>query len=283
MSRPVEPEPPIATGHTPAAVQAALMQTARESYAGHLVIALCTAVLSAIALVLSLWNVGARAPIDLPVLCIAIAFAVATLALLVGVRARIAAIAGLSARNLIGVTQNRDKSLWLHFQDGRTLRVPSPSISPAQIEAALPSRPAPPREIARPAIGWALALAPLGVGLWLNEAPIPAKIAQIDSTRGTVELRGTARLAKTALLQIGKSPPYATLILDDGSGKREIMVEADAMSDDVVERARQGSGVAVRVVVHHKKTRFKGVGTAEIDVLIADWFDPLGSDQKAGR
>jgi hypothetical protein len=236
-----------------------------------------------VALALSLWDVGARAPVDLPILCVAIAFAIGGIMVSLARRRTAAFLARVTAQDLIGVTPNPDKSLWLHFRNGRTLRTPKLNFDLALIEAALPKRPAPPKIRPGALLAWAVFLAPLGVGLWLNAAPIPAKISQIDSTRGTVELRGTARLSATALLQIGNSAPYATLTIDDGSGKREIMVEVDAIPDDVVERLRQGPGIAVRVAVHHRKTRFKGVGTAEIDVLIADWFEPLGSDQKAGR
>ena len=283
MSWPVEPEIDATTPPKSDSVREALTEVAGRTVGGQAKLVVLCGLAAVVALALSLWDVGARAPVDLPILCVAIAFVIGGIMASLAKRRTAAFLARVTAQDLIGFTPNLDKSLWLHFRNGRTLRTPQLNFDLALIEAALAKRPAPPKIRPGALLAWAAFLAPLGVGLWLNDVPIPAKISQIDSTRGTVELRGTAKLSETALLQIGKSAPYATMIIDDGSGKREILVEVDAIPDDVVERARQDPGIALRVVAHHKKTRFKGVGTAEIDVLIADWFEPLGSDQKPGR
>lgn len=229
-----------------------------------------------IALAVSLWDPGARAPIDLPILCIAVAFAIATIAALLSSRESASLIQRMTAQDLIGVTQNADKTIWLHFRNRRAFRSAVPDVSWADIDAVLPSLPAP-KNYARAAIMWGAFLAPLGVGIWLNELPIPAKISEVKSTRGVLELSGKATVASRTNVTIGDSPEYAILKLDDGSGHCLIYVEAAAIPAAAIERARTEPGIAMRAIVRSKKAQVKGSGMADFEVLVAEWFELLES------
>lgn len=114
---------------TPRSVQDALMETARSAIGGHFVAMIGAGLVAVFVLVMSLWHVGARAPVDLPILCVAVAFTTATLAAFLTMRERAAFIERVTAQDLIGVTQNTDKSLWLHVQNRRAFRTPAPSVA----------------------------------------------------------------------------------------------------------------------------------------------------------
>src|SRR5207248_7068 len=139
----------------------------------------------------------------------------------------------VSADDLVGITRNRAKTLWLHFRNGRSFRVPA-SIAPrGDIATALPSLPRPARNHARAATWCTIFVVPVAIGVWLNSAAVPTKISQLDNTRGLLQLTGAAMLASEATVTIGIwSPQYAVLRLDDGTGTCLIYVEAAALSQE---------------------------------------------------
>lgn len=256
-------------------VREALMQVAGRAVRRHTkLVALC-GLGAVVMLAASLWDVGARAPVDLPILCGAIAFAIGGVMAFVAKRRTAAFLARATAQDLIGFTPNDDKSLWLHFRNGRTLRTPKLSFDLALIEAALPVRPAPPKLQPGALIAWAVVLAPVGAGLWLNTVPIPVQISQIKSTRGHLQFTGNAVLMLNVNLKMENSPVYASLLISDGSGRCRVLVEADAIP--ATERIRHEPGIPVRVVVQSKHVRYEGAIMKDMDVLFADSFEILDS------
>ena len=269
----MEPEIDATTTPTSDSVRAALMEVAGRTVRRHAKLVVLCGLAAVVALALSLWDIGARAPVDLPILCVAIAFAIGGVMAFLAMRRTAAFLARVTAQDLIGVTPNVDKSLWLHFRNGRTLRTPKLNFDLALIEAALPKRPAPPKIRPDALLAWAAFLAPLGVGLWLNNVPIPAQISQIKSTRGHLQLTGNAVLILNANLKMEHSPVYASIMLSDSSGHYRVLVEADAIP--ATERIRHEPGIPVRVVVHSKKVRYEGAIIKDMDILFADSFEVL--------
>lgn len=269
----MEPEIEATPSPTSDSVREALMKVAGRTVGGHAVRAVLCGLGAAVVLSLSLWNVGARAPVDLPILCGAIALAIGGVMAFLAKRRTAVFLARATAQDLIGVTPNVDKSLWLHFRNGRTLRTPRLNFDLAQIEATLPKRPAPPKLRPGALIAWAAVLAPVGIGLWLNDVPIPVQISQIESTRGHLQLTGNAVLMLNVNLKMENSPVYASILLSDGSGRCRVLVEADAIP--ATERIRHEPGLPVRVVVHSKNVRYEGAIIKQMNVLFADSFEVL--------
>jgi hypothetical protein len=223
----------------------------------------------------SLWDVGARAPVDLPLLCVAGALAVGTVLAILARRERAALIAQVTAADLVGVTRRPDNGLWLHFPGGRSFLVPSSEVPQVDL-AALPALPAPAKNYTRLAIQALVVLAPLGLGAYFNEQPVPATIAQVKATRGVVQLTGNAVEAGKATYKIGtRSPEYAVLRLEDRTGNSLIYVELAALPPEALDRARTPPGLPMRVVARPKKVKHEGVAMPEIEVLVVESFELL--------
>lgn len=251
------------------------MAVAGRTAGGHVALAVICGLGGVVALVPSLRHVGARAPVDLRFLCVVIAFAIGGVMAFLAKRRTAAFLSRVTAQDLIGVTPNLDKSLWLHFRNGRTLRTPPLTFDLALIETALPKRPAPPKIRPAALLAWAAFLAPLGVGLWLNEVPIPVQISQIESTGGQMQLTGNAVLIADALVRVGNSE-YGTLWLSDGTDHCRVLLQSGAIP--ATERIRHEPGVPVRVEVRSRTVnlRVKGeVFDKRIEVLIAYSFEVL--------
>lgn len=266
----VEPEIDATPRPTSDSVREAMMELARRTAGGHVALVVICVLGAVVALVPSLRNVGARAPVDLRYLCVVIAFAIGGVMAFLARRRTTAFLARVTAQDLIGVTPNLDKSLWLHFRNGRTLRTPAGNFDLALIEATLPKRPAPPKLRPAALFAWVAFLAPLGVGLWLNYVPIPVQISQIESNGGRLQLTGTAVLIDGAFVKKGNAE-YGTIWLTDGSGHCRVLVKADQIPG--TERFRHEPGLLVRVVVHSENVRYEGQLMEKIDVLIADSFE----------
>lgn len=269
----MEPKIDATTPPTSDSVREALMEVAGRTVGGHAKRVVLCGLAAVAVLALSLWDVGARAPVDLPILCGAIAFAIGGVMVFLAKRRTAAFLARATAQDLIGVTPNVDKSLWLHFRNGRTLRTPQLDFDLALIEAALPKRPEPPKIRPGALLAWAAFLAPLGVGLLLNQVPIPTQTSQIKSTRGHLQLTGNAVLMLNVNLKMENSPVYASILLSDGSGRCRVLVDADAIP--ATEQIRHDPGIPVRVVVHSKNVRYEGAIIKQMDVLFADSFEVL--------
>jgi hypothetical protein len=271
----VEPEIDAKIPPTADSVREALMAVVRRTVGGHGAAVVVCGLGAVIALVPSLRHVGARAPVDLRFLCVVIAFAIGGVMSFLAMLRTAAFLAGLTAQDLIGVTPRADTSLWLHFRNGRTLMTPPGNFDLARIEAVLPRRPPPPKIRPAALLAWAAFLAPLGVGLWLHDVPVPAPISQVESTGGQVQLTGNAVLIPDAFFSTGGTE-YGTLSLSDGTGQCRVLVPSDAIP--ATERIRHEPGVPVRVEVRNRtmKLQVKGaVFDKRVEVLIAYSFEVL--------
>lgn len=275
MSGSVEPKIDAKTPMTSDSVRNALMEVAGRTVGGHVALVVICGLGAVVALVPSLRHVGARAPVDLRFLCVVIAFAIGGVMAYLAKRRTAAFLARVTAQDLIGVTPNHDKSLWLHFRNGRTLQTPPGKFDLAQIEAALPKRPAPPKIRPAALLAWAAFLAPLGVGLWLNEVPIAVQISQIESTGGQMQLTGNAVLIADAIVTKGNTE-YGTLSLSDGTGDCRVLVPSDVIPD--TERIRHEPGLPVRVGVRSQTVKLRTEGAVfdkRTELVIANSFEVL--------
>lgn len=269
----VEPKIDATPPPTSDSVREALVEVAgRTTVRNHIALVVICVLGAAVALALALVHVGARAPVDLRFLCVVIAFVIGGVLASVAKRRAAAFLARVTAQDLVGFTPNIDKSLWLHFRNGRTLRTPPLNFDLALIEAAVPKRPPPPKIRPAALLAWAAFLAPLGVGLWLREVPIPVQISQIESTPGRLQLTGNAVLIAGAFVRKGNDE-YGTLWLTDASGHCRVLVKADEIP--ATERLRHEPGLPVRVAVHSENVRYEGQLMEKIDVLIVHSLEVL--------
>lgn len=225
-----------------------------------------------IGLALSLTHLGARAPVDLRYLCVVIAFGLTGIIAFVAKRRTLAFLRRVTAQDLVGFTPNADKSLWLHFRNGRTMRTSPLKLDLTPIEAAVPKRPPPPKIRAAAVAAWAVFLAPLGVGMWLREMPFPVQVSQVESTPGRLAITGNAVLIADAFVRKGGTE-YGTLWVTDASGHCRVLVKADAIPG--TERLRHEPGLPVRVVVHSEDVHYEGQLMEYINVLIAHSLEVL--------
>lgn len=256
-------------------VKAALIGSARRSNRLYVLVVGLFGAGALLLLALSVEDVGARAPVDQPLLCVSVACALATVLAIMTRRERAALLEQVSADDLVGLTRSRTGGLWLHFRNGGSFLVPKNLVPRGDIASALPSLPRPPRNYPRVATWWGIFVVPVAIGVWLNDAPIPTKIAQLETTRGRLALTGAATLAAETTVVIDNSSEYAVLRLDDGTGTCLIYVETAALSPAQLEQLRGKNGVPMRAIVYPQRVRYKEGRTAEFDARIVVSFELL--------
>lgn len=275
MEPKVEPGIDATTPPTSDSVRESLMELVGRTVGGYAALVVICGLGAVIMLVPSLRHVGARAPVDLRFFGGVIAFAIGGVMAIVARRRTAAFLARVTAQDLVGYTPNLDKSLWLHFRNGRALQTPQGNFDLALIEAALPKRLAPPK--LRPAVVLVCAvfLAPLGVGLWLNEVPIPTPISQIETTGGQMQVTGNAVLIPDVSYKQGNTE-YGTLSVSDDTGHCRVLVPSNAIP--ATERIRHEPGLPVRIEVRNRWVTVQVEGEVldkHTDMLISYKFEVL--------